>query len=223
MILKVDYELYNDKSGETIKVKGAKAVVPKMYMTWNPNYAYTYLFKISDNTNGTTGTEGTSPEGLFPITFDAVTIAATDGAEVGTITTVSTPAITTYQAGSVSSTGITYATAATTEPIYITVNTDGTLKTLTSKIKLFKLADVDADATEADLLLVSSKLTGKEVTGDVSDKLTILSEGEVKQEISFAASTTAKFTPVANKTYAVEFTDDSSVKHYKVIKVSAGS
>ena len=219
MILYVDYELYNSVSGETIGVYGAKAVVPSIYMKWNPNYAYTYLFKISDNTNGTTGTEGTSPEGLFPITFDAVSIATTDGPQVGTITTVSTPAITTYQNGSVSESGITYANA--NGAIYITVNTNGTLETLTSKIKLYKLDAADADATEADLVLVPSKLTNKEVTGEVTDKLTILSgDGETVQGITFAASTSAKFTPSAGETYAVEFTD-SGVKHYKVIKVAA--
>ena len=206
MILYVDYELYNDKSHETIKVKGAKAVVPAMYMTWNPNYAYTYLFKISDNTNGTTGTEGTSPEGLFPITFDAVTIATTDGAEVGIITTVTTPAITTYQEGSVSDAGITYANA--NGAIYITVNTDGTLASLTStNMKLYKLAAADADATEADLVLVPSKLTGKEVTGEVPDILSVPSTGEneSKQGITFTVGNYAKFTPAAGQTYAVEY------------------
>ena len=222
MILYVDYDLYNSTSGETIHVYGAKAVVPSIYMKWNPNYAYTYLFKISNNTNGTTGTVGTSPAGLYPITFDAVTIAATDGQQVGTITTVSTPAITTYQNGSVSTEGITYANA--NGAIYITVNTNGTLETLTSSIKLYKLDAADADATEADLILVPSKLTGKEVTGEVADKLTILSgNGETVQGISFAVTTTAKFTPAAGQTYAVEFTDGSSVKHYKVIKVAAAS
>lgn len=219
MILYVDYDLYNTVTQETIHVTGAKAVVPQMYMTWNPNYAYTYLFKISDNTNGSTGTPGTNPAGLYPITFDAVTVAATDGQEVGTITTVSTPAITTYQKGSVSPAGITY--ASTTEPIYITVNTNGTLSTLTSSIKLYKLATADADATEADLVLVPSKLTGKEVNSEATDKLTVLSSEETSQGITFAASTSAKFTPSAGQTYAVEFTDASSVKHYKIIKVAS--
>ena len=220
MILYVDYVLYNSVSGETIHVYGAKAVVPSMYMTWNPNYAYTYLFKISDNTNGQTSTTQRTPLGLFPITFDALTVATTDGAQVGTITPVSTPAITTYQNGSVSDAGITYATATTTQPIYITVNTDGTLATLTEKIKLYKLDAADANATEADLVLVPSKLTGKEVTtGD--DVLSVLTAAESSQGISFAASTSAKFTPAAGQTYAVEFTDASNVKHYKVIKVSA--
>ncbi len=42
-------------SQEEIHVKGATAVVPADYTTWKPNHAYTYLFKISRNTNGTTG------------------------------------------------------------------------------------------------------------------------------------------------------------------------
>ena len=208
MILYVDYDLINTASGETIHVKGAKAVVPAAYMTWKPNYAYTYLFKISDNTNGTTGTEGTSPVGLFPITFDAVTVATTDGAEVGTITTISTPAITTYQEGSVSATGITYANA--NGPIYITVNTDGTLATLTDKIKLYT---VEAGTTEADLILTTKTKT--EVTGDAA--LSILSTAEEKQGISFAIGTTAKFTPLApvspatSTTYAVQYQVSAAV------------
>lgn len=40
---------------EEIHVKGATAVIPADYTTWKPNHAYTYLFKISRNTNGTTG------------------------------------------------------------------------------------------------------------------------------------------------------------------------
>lgn len=213
MTLKVDYDLYNAVSGETIHVTDAIAVVPQMYMTWNPNFAYTYLFKISDNTNGKTGGDGT-PEGLFPITFDAVTIAATDGQEVGTITTVSTPAITTYQNGSVSSAGITYATATATEPIYITVNTDGTLASLTTdNIKLYTVA---AGTTEADLILTN-------ITKTASGLLSILSADETSQGITFTSAKAAKFTPVAGTTYAVEFTDGSSVKHYKVIVVAPAS
>ncbi|MBR1903312.1 MAG: hypothetical protein IJ826_10115 [Bacteroidaceae bacterium] len=194
MILYVDYDLYNSVSGETIHVKGAKAVVPSMYMTWNPNYAYTYLFKISDNTNGTTGTEGTSPEGIFPITFDALTIATTDGAEVGTITTVSTPAITTYQESSVSAAGITY--AASSKPIYITINTTGTLADLTtSNTKLYTVA---AGTTEADLVLTTKTKTA-------SGLLSILAANEEIQGVTFTSGKTAKFTPAASTTYAIEY------------------
>lgn len=202
MILYVDYDLYNSKSGETIHVKGAKAVVPSMYMTWNPNYAYTYLFKISDNTNGYTGTEGSTPAGLYPITLDAVTVAATDGQQVGTITTVSTPAITTYQNGSVSDAGITYATATETQPIYITVNTAGTLATLTAENT--KLYTVPTGTTEADLILGVKTKTS-------SNLLSILSTSETVQGITFANGTSAKFTPENNTTYAVEYLVSAAV------------
>lgn len=96
--LRVDYTLVPiDGAAETITVKGAKAVVPATYTKWLPNYAYTYIFKISDNTNGWTGT-ASQDAGLFPITFDAVVAEATDATgEQATITTVATPTITTYQ------------------------------------------------------------------------------------------------------------------------------
>jgi len=96
--LRVDYTLVStDGSGEEIKVYGAKAVVPSKFTEWKPNYAYTYIFKISDNTNGWTD-EAATAEGLFPITFDAVVAEATDAnAEQATVTTVATPTITTYQ------------------------------------------------------------------------------------------------------------------------------
>ena len=98
LILRVNYTLVpTDGAREIIKVKGAKAVVPSTYTKWLPNYAYTYIFKISDNTNGWTGAVD-KPAGLFPITFDAVVTEATDAtAEQRTVTTVSTPSITTYQ------------------------------------------------------------------------------------------------------------------------------
>lgn len=100
LTLRVNYTLVStDGSGETIKVYGAKAVVPATYTKWLPNYAYTYVFKISDNSNGWTDTDQTA-QGLFPITFDAVVTSFTDAnAEQTTVTTVATPSITTYQQG----------------------------------------------------------------------------------------------------------------------------
>ncbi len=101
LTLRVDYTLVStDGSGEEIKVYGAKAVVPATYTVWQPNYAYTYVFKISDNSNGWTSQTYTDPKGLFPITFDAVVTNFIDAnAEQATITTVATPSITTYQQG----------------------------------------------------------------------------------------------------------------------------
>ena len=108
LLVKCDYELTSvDGSNEKINVTGATAAIPAAYTKWAPNTSYTYLFKISDNTNGTTG-GGSGPEGLFPITFDAAVVEVVDGtAQGGTVTTVSTPSITVYQNGNVVKNGIT--------------------------------------------------------------------------------------------------------------------
>lgn len=104
----VDYTLTStDGSGEKIEVKGATATVPKEYVAWKANTAYTYIFKISDNTNGTTGGSG-DPAGLYPITFDA---AVVDMVENTYLTTVSTPSVTVSQDGTnfVNSDGLKFA------------------------------------------------------------------------------------------------------------------
>ena len=99
ILIKCDYELTSDDgSGETINVKGATAAIPAAFSKWETNTRYTYLFKISDKTNGTTGDpEKNDPAGLYPITFNA---AVTESKQ-GTITTFTTPSITTKQDGSV--------------------------------------------------------------------------------------------------------------------------
>jgi len=98
--LKVDYTLVpNDGSAATITVKGAAAVIPASYGEWKSNCAYTYIFKISDNTNGTTGSSTTDPAGLYPLTFDAC-VEDAESSTQETISSVADPSITTYQNGS---------------------------------------------------------------------------------------------------------------------------
>lgn len=92
LTLKMDYTLQSrDGTGETIEVRGATATIPAVYTQWKPNYVYTYIFKISDNTNG---------QILYPITLDAVAVDDIQGVQT-TITTVTTPSITTYQHGAI--------------------------------------------------------------------------------------------------------------------------
>lgn len=77
LTLKIDYTLIaTDGSGETIEVKGANATIPAEQTIWESNKAYTYIFKISDNTNGSTGG---SSVGLNPITFEAIVTDITGG------------------------------------------------------------------------------------------------------------------------------------------------
>lgn len=74
LTMKVDYTLIStDGSGETITVTGAEVKIPAQYTVWKPNYIYKYIFKITEDTNGSTGGEGDTP-GLKPIVFDAVVI-----------------------------------------------------------------------------------------------------------------------------------------------------
>ena len=122
--LRVNYTLVStDGTGEKITVHGAKAFVPALYTKWLPNYAYTYIFKISDNTNGLTDPSVTDQAGLFPITFDAVVLDPIDtNKEQTTITTVAMPSITTYQKGHIYNQSNEYkATASLTDSIYVQV------------------------------------------------------------------------------------------------------
>ena len=87
LTLRVKYTLVSlDGRGETISVGPMSTVVPAEFTEWQPNFAYTYLFKITD--------EGS---GLYPISFDAVDMV--DYAPQESTTENSKPNITTYQNG----------------------------------------------------------------------------------------------------------------------------
>lgn len=99
LTLKMDYTLLStDISKETITVRGATAVIPSEFCNWQPNTAYTYLFKISDNTSGWTNPTDPTHAGLYPVTLDAL-IAATEEGVQQTITLMAAPSITTYAKG----------------------------------------------------------------------------------------------------------------------------
>ena len=164
--LRVDYTLLAiDGSGEEIKIHGATAFVPAIYAAWKPNYAYTYIFKISDNTNGWTSTVESDPTGLYPITFDAVVVDSEEFTQ-STITTVATPSITTYQLGH-NYTDDEYKAG----DIYVQVMQDGELKNdlNTIKTKLYKVTDrTDMTISEADVmdaLNIQASTSGNDITG----------------------------------------------------------
>lgn len=91
MKVKLDFTLYSEDTNEEIKVVDATAEIPAIYCQWKPNYAYTYILKLNDNTNGQIG----GVTGLYPITFDAVEVTDENGS-AEYITTVSAPSITTF-------------------------------------------------------------------------------------------------------------------------------
>ena len=148
--LKVSYTLTAPVTGEKITVTNATAEVPANYLKWKPGYAYTYIFKISDNTNGSTGTPGTNPAGLYPITFDAIETVDEDGlAEY--ITTVSEPTITTFGYDATSKKFVTDGSEyAVGSDIYATFTEGSTVKTPVlgtsgaQHVNIFKVTTPDA-------------------------------------------------------------------------------
>ena len=206
LLIKCDYVLTSkDGSGETITVTGATAAIPAAYAKWAPNTSYTYLFKISDNTNGTTGVEGTDPEGLFPITFDAAVVEVADGTAQGTVTTVSTPSITTYQEG--------FAAAmkyVANKPIYVTAqnNKDNEMMDLTGKVKVFKLG---SKQTEADLILTAP------TEGEIHFTC---GNGEAVGAVVYKAGKYGSFKPTASGYYAIQYKNGDAAYAYKVVYVA---
>ena len=209
LTLRVNYTLVsNDGSGEEINVYGAKAIVPAVYAQWKSNYAYTYVFKISDKTNGKTGLKDGDPEGLFPITFDAMITDVQNGNQA-TVTTVATPSITTYQKGHDPKATDEYSAAK--GDIYVMVEdkndlgTNGKLYTVTTS------STAISEATVHDALTIGAGGSGKAsrngitLTDATSDATITAIPGVDGNDISVAAGAAAKFTPEKDKTYAYAY------------------
>lgn len=239
LTLKVDYTLVStDGSKEEIKVTGATATVPSEYTQWQPNYSYTYIFKISDKTNGTTGKPDEA--GLYPIVFDAV-VTETETGKQETITTVETPSITTYAKGAINKEYLPnnniYVSVSgangTSEKLYeeITSTVEQITKTsYTYYAKLYKL-NAGATITEAEvpsiLNATGMSLGGKTLT-------TVGSYSVNKKDEHFVSQIDAndavdgvevkgnffKFKPTEAGTYVFAYVNGKT-KSYKVIKVAA--
>lgn len=214
ILIKCDYTLTDFNTGETIKVTGATAAIPAAFSKWEANTRYTYLFRISDNTNGTTGTPGTDDPGLYPITFDAVV----KDVEQGTTTTVATPSITTYQEGSVVGNTIEYKTG---KPIYATVYDQATsdLKDLTTSgnVQVYKLSK---ERTEAELQIAT--IANEEIKD--ANKVTsteVPTTDTTVGNVTLDANKYLTFTPDAAGWYAIQYKYAADTYKYKVIKVAA--
>lgn len=234
--LKVDYTLIStDGSGEVINVTGATAQVPAVYASWKSGYAYTYIFKISQNTNGLTN-PSVGPAGLYPITFDATVVETEDGVQE-TITTVATPSITTYAKGVVVTANDEYTTSSN---IYVVVENGTTLTTTNAKLYTVTLANtlensdpgyVDHAAQDINESSVANALAeGGTVTDANKWKMTVTAAAGLTPVTEIAAADSpngnaitvngAKFTPSAAGTYVFEYINGTD-KYYKIIKVVA--
>lgn len=210
MLIKLDFTLTaEDGTGDEIHVRGARAIVPVQYVQWKSNFAYTYIFKISDLTNGTTGTvdtngDPTDPEGLKPITFDAIVVDVANEKQE-TITTVATNSITTYAEGAI----VNEYTNGT--PIYVVVSngavlTPSALGTAAGNAQVYSL---NKAASEAEVL---AQLTGS----PMGITLTAVSGATIETTVPLTDGTTpsisnVKFTPSAAGTYAYVYTTTAYV------------
>ena len=207
LLLKLDFTMYaEDGSPDVIHVRGARAVVPAQYMKWKSNFAYTYIFKISDKTNGTTGNvdandDPTDPEGLMPITFDAIVYDVTEEQQQ-TISSVSSNSITTYAEGAI----VNEYTA--TKPIYVVASNSTTGAVITptglgdtdGKAQVYKLSKA---ATEAEVFAL---LTGSPIGLTMEAETATLETTIPLADGTTPAISNVKFTPATAGTYAYVYT-----------------
>lgn len=239
LMVRIKYTLVStDGSNEEINVNNATAVIPKELAKWSPNYAYTYIFKISDMTNGTTGVDGSGNTvmGLTPITLNAVVVDSEDGVQE-TITTVSNPSITTYAKGKVVTENDEYVAST---PIYIIVNNGESNVTLSStNAKLYTATVAEGALQKITEETVDNALRYGEI-GEASGKATYTvtdaankaltlteatpAEGFLVSSIAATDSPTgneivldqsatkaAKFTPAANTVYVFQYIAEARV------------
>lgn len=238
--LRIDYKLTSvDGSKETINVKGATATVPAEYTEWKSGYAYTYIFKISQNTNGSTG--GTST-GLTAISFDAVVVDDEANGLQETITTVSDNSITTYgyKDNKVTTNGNEYVNGT---DIYATVYVPAAGETAAKTVAPQKLYTVTLEdgatqtineASVANALVKGTNDTAKKtwtVTDNLGKKMVVTETTGVASEVTSvpagpgytlnvnALKWTGTVTDPAKETYyAVEYVNGTK-KSYKIVKV----
>lgn len=233
--LRIDYKLTSvDGSKETINVKGATATVPAEYTEWKSGYAYTYIFKISQNTNGSTG--GTST-GLTAISFDAVVVDDEANGLQETITTVSDNSITTYgyKDNKVTTNGneyvngtdiyaTVYSAGATVAPqkLYTVTLEDGATQTINEASvanALVKGTNDSAKKTWTVTDYAGKKMVVTETADGVASTVTSVPAGPGYTLNVNALKWTGVVTDPAKETYyAVEY-DNGTKKSYKIVKV----
>lgn len=233
--LRIDYKLTSvDGSNETINVKGATATVPAEYTEWKSGYAYTYIFKISPDTNGSTGGTGTKP-GLTAISFDAVVVDDETNGLQETITTVSDNSFTTYgyKDNKVTTNGneyvngtdiyaTVYSAGATVAPqkLYTVTLEDGATQTINEASVANALVKGTHDATTKTWTVTDyagKKMVVTETTG-VASTVTSVPAGPGDTLKVNALKWTGVATDPATTYYAVEY-DNGTKKSYKIVKV----
>lgn len=232
--LRIDYKLTSvDGSKETINVKGATATVPAQYTEWKSGYAYTYIFKISQDTNGSTG--GTST-GLTAISFDAVVVDDEANGLQETITTVSDNSFTTYgyKDNKVTTNGneyvngtdiyaTVYSAGATVAPqkLYTVTLESGATQTI-NEASVANALEKGTNDTAAKTWTVKDyagkKMVVTETTGVASEVTSVPAGPGYTLNVNALKWTGVVTDPATETYYAVEY-DNGTKKSYKIVKV----
>ena len=240
--LRIDYKLTSvDGSKETINVKGATATVPAEYTQWKSGYAYTYIFKISQDTNGSTGGTDTKP-GLTAISFDAVVVDDEANGLQETITTFSDNSFTTYgyKDNKVTTNGneyvngtdiyaTVYVPAAGEDPaktvapqkLYTVTLEDGATQTINEASVANALVKGTPDATAKTWTVTDyagKKMVVTEKTGVASEVTSVPAGPGYTLNVNALKWTGVVTDPAKETYYAVEY-DNGTKKSYKIVKV----
>ena len=252
MTLKIAYKLVSEDTGEEIKfMNGNEEIyrtveVPAAYCQWKSNYAYTYIFKISDKTAD-----------LYPITFDACVETAQIGNQE-TITEVSEPSITTfavtsstnnavvteqeeYKAGNVIYASVVDANATSTlgGAVALTAGTNINLYTVEAKNGTNLVPSIITEASVANCLAQTKYAATSKTPYEVEDlngnKLTVTNVSITQADNIVAAVPTEEGTTATRDLNALKWsttegaTEDvyyvveyikGTDKYYKVVKVA---
>ncbi len=232
MTFKISYTLISEDTGEKIEVADNEVVVPVEYCKWKPNYAYTYLFKISDQSAG-----------LYPITFDAMVVEDETGKQ---------ETITELGVDSKKTSITTFAYDATNKKIveskkneypagseiYATVMEGSSNITLnennSENIKLYTVTTTDAanypvtersvakalDTTNYPVAQGATKtITVTEATGATVVSSVPAEDGVGTHTISALKWTDANTTTAGTYYYAIQYKNTANEYCYKVVKV----
>lgn len=224
--LRVSYTLVpNDGTTDRIRIDAQPVSLPAEYTALAPNYAYTFIFKIS-------------ADQLQPITFDAVSVVGSDGLQE-TITFLEYPSITSYQSGGLSN-------AHRTGNIYIVVAdgddpaTAAPVELTSANIRLMH-ARVTADAVTTVIGTTVGRAAANMVDGvgswtdSAGGRLIVTEIGpddpdHIEYSLTKIPATDspdgadrtvncARFKAVKAGYYAVEYTDSEGNKYYKVLLI----
>ncbi len=223
MTLTISYTLISEDTGEKIEVNDKSVTVPHEYCQWKPNFAYTYLFKITEQSAD-----------LYPITFDAVVVENETGKQE-TITTVDEPSWTVF---ATDANGSAYKTIdnefTANDIIYATLlKSDNSIAELTSSnAKLYTVtttSNTNYPITEGSVANAikqnnnSSNVKATQVTTENFITYTSEVPTEDGNKITLTGNQKVmKWTAAASTVYAIEYTDGDT-KTYKVIKIGGAT